>query len=149
MLSSHCGTTPAAGCWFTGSVSICVFLTFQFYISGDIIHPRHVCWFWMEMVSWWIPMRCLSAGQWSPKDWSAFQVFRVSLMTSEIISREIETQRRGLKAIFDLNGWSLNHAMQVTPSLAKKISSVLTVKVNFSAFVLTGIYYRMNKTGFL
>lgn len=94
-------------------------------------------------------MRSLSAGQWSPKDWSAFQVFRVSLMTSEIISREIETQRRGLKAIFDLNGWSLNHALQVTPSLAKKISSVLTVKVNFSVFVKTGIYYHVNETGFL
>ncbi|XP_070701228.1 alpha-tocopherol transfer protein [Pempheris klunzingeri] len=64
-------------------------------------------------------------GQWSPKDWSAFQVFRVSLMTSEIISVETETQRRGLKVIFDLQGWSLGHALQITPSLARKISSVL------------------------
>ncbi|XP_056149576.1 alpha-tocopherol transfer protein [Lampris incognitus] len=65
-------------------------------------------------------------GQWVPKDWSAFQVFRVSLMTSELISMEIETQRRGLKAIFDLKGWSFGHAMQINPSLARKISSVLT-----------------------
>ncbi|KAM4728030.1 alpha-tocopherol transfer protein [Anableps anableps] len=65
-------------------------------------------------------------GQWNPKDWSAFQVFRVSLMTSEIISRETETQRRGLKAIFDLKGWSLGHALQINPSLARKISSVLS-----------------------
>ncbi|XP_028284245.1 alpha-tocopherol transfer protein [Parambassis ranga] len=65
-------------------------------------------------------------GQWNPKDWSAFQVFRVSLMTSEIISRETETQMRGLKAIFDLQGWSLSHALQITPSLARKISSVLS-----------------------
>nr|XP_046263417.1 alpha-tocopherol transfer protein isoform X2 [Scatophagus argus] len=65
-------------------------------------------------------------GQWNPKDWSAFQVFRVSLMTSELISKETETQRRGLKAIFDLQGWSLSHALQITPSLARKISSVLT-----------------------
>ncbi|KAM9322592.1 alpha-tocopherol transfer protein [Pholidichthys leucotaenia] len=65
-------------------------------------------------------------GQWSPKDWSAFQVFRVSLMTSEIISRETETQRRGVKVIFDMEGWSLGHALQVNPSLARKISSVLS-----------------------
>uniref|UniRef100_A0A7N6ANP8 Alpha-tocopherol transfer protein n=1 Tax=Anabas testudineus TaxID=64144 RepID=A0A7N6ANP8_ANATE len=65
-------------------------------------------------------------GQWNPKDWSAFQVFRVSLMTSEIISTEIETQRRGVKAIFDLQGWTLGHALQINPSLARKISSVLS-----------------------
>ncbi|XP_044074591.1 alpha-tocopherol transfer protein [Siniperca chuatsi] len=65
-------------------------------------------------------------GQWNPKDWSAFQVFRVSLMTSEIISTETETQRRGLKAIFDLQGWSLGHALQINPSLARKISSILS-----------------------
>uniref|UniRef100_A0A3Q2W4J0 Tocopherol (alpha) transfer protein n=1 Tax=Haplochromis burtoni TaxID=8153 RepID=A0A3Q2W4J0_HAPBU len=65
-------------------------------------------------------------GQWNPKDWSAFQVFRVSLMTSEIISRENETQRQGVKAIFDLAGWSLSHALQINPSLARKISSVLS-----------------------
>lgn len=65
-------------------------------------------------------------GQWNPKDWSAFQVFRVSLMTSEIISTETETQKHGLKVIFDLQGWSLGHALQINPSLARKISSVLS-----------------------
>ncbi|CAF90700.1 unnamed protein product, partial [Tetraodon nigroviridis] len=65
-------------------------------------------------------------GQWRPGDWSAFQVFRVSLMTSEIISMETETQRRGLKVIFDLEGWSLGHALQINPFLARKISSVLS-----------------------
>ncbi|XP_058506535.1 alpha-tocopherol transfer protein [Solea solea] len=65
-------------------------------------------------------------GQWNPKDWSAFQVFRISLMTSEIISSETQTQRRGIKAIFDLQGWSLGHALQINPSLARKISSVLS-----------------------
>ncbi|XP_069571983.1 alpha-tocopherol transfer protein isoform X1 [Brachyistius frenatus] len=65
-------------------------------------------------------------GQWNPKDWSAFQVFRVSLMTSEILCTETQTQRRGVKAIFDLQGWSLGHALQINPSLARKISSVLS-----------------------
>ncbi|XP_072296619.1 alpha-tocopherol transfer protein [Eucyclogobius newberryi] len=66
-------------------------------------------------------------GQWNPKDWSAIQVFRVSLMTSEVIAMETQTQQQGLKVIFDLQGWCLGHALQVTPSLARKISSVLTV----------------------
>ncbi|XP_038574868.1 alpha-tocopherol transfer protein [Micropterus salmoides] len=65
-------------------------------------------------------------GQWNPKDWSAYQVFRVSLMTSEIISMETETQRQGVKVIFDLQGWSIAHALQINPSLARKISSVLS-----------------------
>lgn len=39
---------------------------------------------------------------------------------------ETETQRRGLKVIFDLQGWSLGHAWQINPSLARKISSVLS-----------------------
>lgn len=65
-------------------------------------------------------------GQWNPKDWSAYQVFRVSLMTSEVIAMETQTQRRGIKVIFDLQGWCLGHALQINPSLARKISSVLS-----------------------
>ncbi|XP_071368329.1 alpha-tocopherol transfer protein isoform X1 [Centroberyx affinis] len=65
-------------------------------------------------------------AQWKPKNWSAFEVFRVSLMTSEMICTETETQRRGLKVIFDLQGWTLGHALQINPSLAMKISAVLS-----------------------
>ncbi|XP_058268964.1 alpha-tocopherol transfer protein [Hemibagrus wyckioides] len=65
-------------------------------------------------------------GRWNPKEFSAYEVFRVSLITSELIVRESETQRNGLKAIFDLQGWCFSHAFQITPSLAKKISCVLT-----------------------
>ncbi|KAG7276152.1 hypothetical protein CRUP_030576 [Coryphaenoides rupestris] len=35
--------------------------------------------------------------RWNPKDWRAIQVFRVSLMTSEIIAMETVTQQRGVK----------------------------------------------------
>lgn len=65
-------------------------------------------------------------GQWNPKDWTAYEVFRVSLMTSELIVTETETQRRGLKVIFDLRGWSFGHALLINLSLARKISAVLT-----------------------
>ncbi|XP_076833253.1 alpha-tocopherol transfer protein [Brachyhypopomus gauderio] len=65
-------------------------------------------------------------GQWNPKEFTAYEVFRVSLITSELIVREEETQSNGLKAIFDLQGWCFAHAFQINPSLAKKISCVLT-----------------------
>ncbi|XP_076149492.1 alpha-tocopherol transfer protein [Alosa pseudoharengus] len=65
-------------------------------------------------------------GRWNPKHFTAYEVFRVSLITSELIVRETETQRHGLKAIFDLQGWCFSHALQINPSLAKHISSVLT-----------------------
>ncbi|XP_028327708.1 alpha-tocopherol transfer protein [Gouania willdenowi] len=65
-------------------------------------------------------------GQWNPKEWCPFQVFSISLMTSEIIVTETETQRRGVKVIFDLEGWTLSHALQINPSLARKISLVLS-----------------------
>ncbi|XP_067219041.1 alpha-tocopherol transfer protein isoform X3 [Chanodichthys erythropterus] len=66
-------------------------------------------------------------GQWNPKEFTAYEVFRVSLITSELIVREWETQRNGLKVIFDLQDWCFAHAIQINPSLAKKISAVLTV----------------------
>nr|XP_014354056.1 PREDICTED: alpha-tocopherol transfer protein [Latimeria chalumnae] len=64
--------------------------------------------------------------QWDPKLFTAYEVFRVSLITSELIVQETETQRNGLKAVFDLQGWRFTHAWQITPTIAKKISSVLT-----------------------
>ncbi|XP_007245158.2 alpha-tocopherol transfer protein [Astyanax mexicanus] len=65
-------------------------------------------------------------SQWNPKEFSAYEVFRVSLITSELIVQERDTQINGLKAIFDLQGWCFAHAFQINPFLAKKISSVLT-----------------------
>ncbi|XP_066518477.1 alpha-tocopherol transfer protein [Hoplias malabaricus] len=65
-------------------------------------------------------------SQWNPKEFTAYEVFRVSLITSELIVQERETQSNGLKAIFDLQGWCFAHAFQINPSLAKKISCVLT-----------------------
>ncbi|XP_072590758.1 alpha-tocopherol transfer protein isoform X3 [Vulpes vulpes] len=44
----------------------------------------------------------------------------------ELAWREVETQRNGIKAIFDLEGWQFSHAFQITPSVAKKIAAVLT-----------------------
>ncbi|XP_075861389.1 alpha-tocopherol transfer protein isoform X3 [Microcebus murinus] len=65
-------------------------------------------------------------AHWDPKVFTAYDVFRVSLITSELIVQEVETQRNGIKAIFDMEGWQFSHAFQITPSVAKKIATVLT-----------------------
>uniref|UniRef100_A0A8W4FCD5 Alpha-tocopherol transfer protein n=1 Tax=Sus scrofa TaxID=9823 RepID=A0A8W4FCD5_PIG len=65
-------------------------------------------------------------AHWNPNVFTAYDVFRVSLITSELIVQEVETQRNGIKAIFDLEGWHFSHAFQITPSVAKKIAAVLT-----------------------
>uniref|UniRef100_A0A8B9TIM2 Alpha-tocopherol transfer protein n=1 Tax=Anas platyrhynchos TaxID=8839 RepID=A0A8B9TIM2_ANAPL len=62
-------------------------------------------------------------GQWDPKLFTAYDVFRVSLITSELIVKEIETQKNGVKAIFDLQGWRFAHAFQISPAVAKKIAA--------------------------
>ncbi|CAH2285288.1 alpha-tocopherol transfer [Pelobates cultripes] len=66
---------------------------------------------------------------WDPKEFSAYEVFRISLITSELIVKEAETQRNGIKAIFDLQGWRFLHAFQITPAIAKKIAAVMTVSL--------------------
>lgn len=66
-------------------------------------------------------------GQWDPKMFTAYDVFRVSLITSELIVKETETQRNGVKAIFDLQGWRFAHAFQICPTVARRIAAVVTV----------------------
>lgn len=65
-------------------------------------------------------------AHWDPKVFTAYDVFRLSLITSELIVQEVETQRNGIKTIFDLEAWNFSHAFQITPSVAKKIAAVLT-----------------------
>ncbi|XP_036034349.1 alpha-tocopherol transfer protein isoform X2 [Onychomys torridus] len=69
-------------------------------------------------------------AHWDPKVFTAYDVFRVSLITSELIVQEVETQRNGVKAIFDLEDWQISHAFQITPSVAKKIAAVLTIHLH-------------------
>ncbi|KAM9308894.1 alpha-tocopherol transfer protein [Gastrophryne carolinensis] len=63
---------------------------------------------------------------WDPNEFSAYEVFRVSLITSELLVKDAETQRNGIKAVFDLQDFRLAHAFQVTPMLARRIASVMT-----------------------
>ncbi|KAM9626580.1 alpha-tocopherol transfer protein isoform 2-T2 [Trichechus inunguis] len=69
-------------------------------------------------------------AHWDPKVYTAYDAFRVSLIASELIVREVETQRNGVKAVFDLEGWQFSHAIQITPSIAKKIAAVVTIHMH-------------------
>ncbi|XP_067887001.1 alpha-tocopherol transfer protein [Heterodontus francisci] len=64
-------------------------------------------------------------GHWDPKLFSAYEVFRVSLITSELIVKEVKTQQNGVKVIFDLCGWRFAHALEINPTIAKKIAAVV------------------------
>lgn len=66
-------------------------------------------------------------AQWDPKIFTVYDLFRVSVMLSELMVREPDTQRNGVKTIFDLQGWKFAHAFQITPAVTKKIAFVLTV----------------------
>ncbi|KAK9403266.1 alpha-tocopherol transfer protein [Crotalus adamanteus] len=65
-------------------------------------------------------------ARWDPKIFTADDLFRVSIMLSELIVREPDTQRNGTKSIFDLQGWKFAHAFQITPAMIKKIAFILT-----------------------
>ncbi|XP_075067475.1 alpha-tocopherol transfer protein [Mixophyes fleayi] len=64
--------------------------------------------------------------KWDTQHFTAYEVFQISLITSELIVKEAETQRNGIKAIFDLQGWRLAHAFQITPTIATRIAAVMT-----------------------
>ncbi|XP_058031479.1 alpha-tocopherol transfer protein [Ahaetulla prasina] len=65
-------------------------------------------------------------AQWDPNIFTVYDLFRVSIMLSELIIREPDTQRNGVKVIFDLQGWKFAHAFQITPAVTKKIAFTLT-----------------------
>ncbi|XP_062898068.1 alpha-tocopherol transfer protein [Mobula hypostoma] len=64
-------------------------------------------------------------GHWDPKLFSVYEVFRVSLITSELIVKEVKTQQNGVKVIFDLYGWQFAHVLQINPIVAKRIAAVI------------------------
>ncbi|XP_055489960.1 alpha-tocopherol transfer protein isoform X1 [Leucoraja erinacea] len=62
---------------------------------------------------------------WDPKVFSVYEVFRVSLITSELIVKEVKTQQNGVKVIFDLYGWRFAHVLHINPTVAKRIAEVI------------------------
>ncbi|XP_066268219.1 alpha-tocopherol transfer protein-like [Branchiostoma lanceolatum] len=65
-------------------------------------------------------------GKWDPSQFSAYEVFRLSLISSEKIIQEEDTQVHGIVMIADLTGLSLSHAWQIGPRVAQQIGSITT-----------------------
>jgi len=64
-------------------------------------------------------------GNWRPSKVPINDIFKASLLLFEMGAMEPQTQVLGGIGIFDLEGLSLNHGWYVTPSVAKKIISLM------------------------
>jgi hypothetical protein len=60
----------------------------------------------------------MPTGKWNVKDVSLNELFRSILLLVEIAITEHRTQISGVDVIFDLEGLSIQHIYQVSPSFA-------------------------------
>lgn len=74
-------------------------------------------------------MMIYKIGNWRPSKIPIDDIFRASLILFEMGALEPQTQVAGGIGIFDLEGLSLNHAWYVTPSVAKKMISLMVVSI--------------------
>lgn len=74
-------------------------------------------------------MMIYKIGNWRPSKIPIDDIFRASLILFEMGALEPQTQVAGGIGIFDLEGLSLNHAWYVTPSVAKRMISLMVVSI--------------------
>lgn len=66
-------------------------------------------------------------GNWRPSKIPVDDIFKASLILFEMGSMEPQSQVLGGVGIFDLEGLSLQHIWNLSPSVAKKIISLMVV----------------------
>lgn len=81
-------------------------------------------------------------GNWRPSKIPIDDIFRASLILFEMGALEPKTQVLGGIGIFDLEGLSLNHAWYVTPSVARKMISLMVVSI--CELIEPGICFGLN-----
>lgn len=87
-------------------------------------------------------MMIYKIGNWRPSKIPLNDIFKATLVLFEMGSLEPQAQVLGGIGIFDLEGMSLNHAWCVTPSVAKKIISLMVVsKCGVSLIEFNTIHY--------
>ena len=69
-------------------------------------------------------------GNWNPSENTVTELFQATLVILELAVLEQRAQILGGVCIFDLQGISLSHAWQVTPSVARKILQIMVVRIN-------------------
>lgn len=72
-------------------------------------------------------MMIYKIGKWRPSKIPLNDIFKATLVLFEMGSLEPQAQVLGGIGIFDLEGMALNHAWCITPSVAKKIISLMVV----------------------
>jgi hypothetical protein len=70
-------------------------------------------------------------GNWKPSRTPVDEMFKASLIILEIGIMEPRAQVLGSVGIFDLQGLGLNHAFQMTPSVAQMLARLMVSYENF------------------
>lgn len=72
----------------------------------------------------------MKLGRWNPNKLSLDDIFRCNVFCLQQLASNFDAQINGIVAIVDLQNLSLNQARHFTPSYAKKIADLLTVRTS-------------------
>lgn len=67
-------------------------------------------------------------GNWKPSKIPIDELFKATLIVLEIGIMEPRAQVNGGVGIFDLQGLSMNHTLQLSPSVAQKMIAIMVVR---------------------
>jgi hypothetical protein len=79
-------------------------------------------------------------GNWDPNRYSIEELFKATVVILELAVMEQRAQILGGICIFDLGGITLQHALQVTPAIARKSVDLLVVSYTRITFHVTYDY---------
>lgn len=74
------------------------------------------------------------SGNWNPSSYSIDELFKATVLVLELAVLEQRAQILGGICIFDLRGISLQHAWNVTPSVARRTVELMVVSLIQSTF---------------
>jgi hypothetical protein len=69
-------------------------------------------------------------GKWVPSKVSADEIFKGTLVCLEVGIMEPRAQVNGGVAIFDMEGFGLNHTLHMSPTIAQKMIAMMVVSIN-------------------
>lgn len=85
--------------------------------------------FFFYLASW--KMTLLASGNWNINEFDMNEILKASLATLELGILEPRAQILGGVVIFDMNGFTLQHAYQITPKVVSTIFDLIVVRMIF------------------
>jgi hypothetical protein len=79
-----------------------------------------------------------STGNWNPSSYSIDELFKATVVILELAVLEQRAQILGGICIFDLEGISLQHAWQITPTIARRTVELMVV--SYTRMTLHSVY---------